>query len=135
NQCWIYDPEIVNELSAQERADRLERSQALAGLQALARAIDAKDPATTAHSERVSRLVERLARAAGWSAEPAVMLSEAALIHDVGKIAIPDSVLLKTGPLSAAEREQIEAHAELAGRIVEGVLTPEQAEWVRTQHE
>lgn len=135
NQCWIYDPEVVAELSAQERAERLERSQALLGLRALARAIDAKDPATREHSERVAALVGRLARAAGWSPERALLLSEAALVHDVGKIGVPDAVLRKTDPLTDAERAQIADHAELSARIVEGVLAPDQVDWIRTHHE
>jgi len=60
------NPEVVAELSAQERAERLERSQALLGLRALARAIDAKDPATREHSERVATLAGKLARVMGW---------------------------------------------------------------------
>ena len=72
DQCWIYDPEVVEELSAQERAERLARSQALIGLRALARAIDAKDPATREHSERVSLLAGRLAIVSGWSSEQAL---------------------------------------------------------------
>jgi diguanylate cyclase (GGDEF)-like protein/putative nucleotidyltransferase with HDIG domain len=135
DQSWIYDPEIVSELSAQERAERLERSHALVGLRALARAIDAKDPATSRHSERVAELAGKLARAVGWLPERARLLSEAALVHDVGKIAVPDTVLRKSDPLTAAEREQIKAHAELAARIVEDVLAPEQVEWIRTHHE
>jgi diguanylate cyclase (GGDEF)-like protein len=135
DQCWIYDPEVVAELSAQERAERLERSHALLGLRALARAIDAKDPATSEHSERVSELVGKLARVAEWAPDRARLLSEAALVHDVGKIGIPDAVLLKTEPLTAAERLQITEHAELSARIVEDVLAPEQVEWIRTHHE
>jgi diguanylate cyclase (GGDEF)-like protein/putative nucleotidyltransferase with HDIG domain len=135
NQCWIYDPAVVNELSARDRAERLERSQALAGLRALARAIDAKDPATRQHSERVSELVGKLARAVGWSPDQATLLSDAALVHDVGKIGVPDSVLCKPAPLSESEREQIRTHAELAARIVEDVLEPEQVDWIRTHHE
>ncbi len=135
NQCWIYDPTIVNELSARERAERLERSQALVGLRALASAIDAKDPATRKHSERVSTLVGKLARTIGWSPDQATLLSEAALVHDVGKIGVPDSVLCKPAPLTESEREQIRTHAELAARIVEDVLAPEQVEWIRTHHE
>lgn len=135
NQCSIYDPTVVNELSARERAERLERSQALAGLRALARAIDAKDPATRKHSERVAELVGKLARAVGWPPDRATLLSEAALVHDVGKIGVPDSVLRKPAPLSEPEFEQIRTHAELAARIVEDVLAPEQVEWIRTHHE
>jgi diguanylate cyclase (GGDEF)-like protein len=135
NQCWIYDPAVINELSAQDRAERLERSQALVGLRALARAIDAKDPATRRHSERVSQLVGRLARTVGWPPERAGLLCEAALVHDVGKIGVPDVLLCKPAPLTESEREQIKAHAELAARIVEDVLAPEQVEWIRTHHE
>jgi HD-GYP domain-containing protein (c-di-GMP phosphodiesterase class II) len=135
DQCWIYDPAVINELSAQERAERLERSQALVGLRALARAIDAKDPATRRHSERVSEVVCRLARIAGWSAERARLLSEAALVHDVGKIGISDELLRKNESLSVTERDQVRSHAELAARIVEDVLVPEQVEWIRTHHE
>jgi len=135
DQVWIYDPDVVSELSAQERAERLERSHALLGLRALARAIDAKDPATRRHSDRVAELVGKLAREAGWPAERASLLSEAALVHDVGKIGIPDSVLRKVEPLTSDERDQIRTHAELAARIVEDVLAPEQVAWIRTHHE
>ncbi len=135
NQCWIYDPQIIDELSAQERAERLERSRALVGLRALARAIDAKDPATSRHSERVAELVSKLARVVGWSPERAQLLGEAALVHDVGKIGIPDGVLRKPVPLTEIDREHIRAHAELAARIVEDILSPEQVEWIRTHHE
>jgi diguanylate cyclase (GGDEF)-like protein len=117
DQCWVYDPAVINELSAQERAERLERSHALLGLRALARAIDAKDPATREHSERVSALVGSLARMAGWSPEESRLL------------------LCKTEPLTAEEWAQITDHAELSARIVEGVLTPAQVEWIRSHHE
>jgi diguanylate cyclase (GGDEF)-like protein len=135
NQCWIYDPNVINELSAQERAERLERSQALLGLRALARAIDAKDPATRSHSERVSELAGKLARVAGWSPERAGLLREAALVHDVGKIGIPDAVLRKVEPLTPDEWMQIAEHSELSARITADVLTADQVEWIRTHHE
>ena len=135
NQCWVYDRGVNTELSAQERAERLERSRALVGLRALARAIDAKDPATSEHSERVADLAAKLARASGWAPERALLLSEAALVHDVGKIGVPDALLRKLGPLTDAEYEEIKTHAELSARIVEDVLLPEQVEWIRTHHE
>jgi diguanylate cyclase (GGDEF)-like protein len=135
NRCWTYDPDAVGGLSAPELARRLERSQALLGLRELARAIDAKDPATREHSERVAALVSKLACAAGWPPERAVLLSEAALVHDVGKVAIRDELLHKTEPLTVPERDQICEHAELAARIAEGVLGEEQVEWIRTHHE
>src|SRR5207237_9699228 len=58
---WIYDPETVRELSAEERAQHLERGAALRGLRALARAIDAKDPMTRRHSARLAALAGPLA--------------------------------------------------------------------------
>ncbi|MHB8693088.1 MAG: diguanylate cyclase [Solirubrobacteraceae bacterium] len=135
NQCWVYDRGVISELSAQERAERLERSRALVGLRALARAIDAKDPATSEHSERVADLAGKLARASGWAPERALLLSQAALVHDVGKIGVPDAVLRKIGPLTDAEYDEIKTHAELSARIVEDVLLPEQVEWIRSHHE
>lgn len=132
---WIYDPEVVRELSAAERAEQLHRSQALLGIRALARAIDAKDPSTRRHSERVAALSRRLAEELGWETERAALLEEAALVHDVGKIGVPDAVLLKPGRLTASERSLVGKHADLGARIVEDVLTEEQVEWILAHHE
>jgi diguanylate cyclase (GGDEF)-like protein/PAS domain S-box-containing protein/putative nucleotidyltransferase with HDIG domain len=130
-----YTPEVVEALSAAERAERLERGQTLMGLRALARAVDAKDPSTQAHSERVSELSVRIARAAGLSAERTALLREAALIHDVGKIGVPDAVLFKPGRLTEDEYELVKQHADLGAEIAAEVLTPEQVSWIRAHHE
>jgi diguanylate cyclase (GGDEF)-like protein len=135
NVTAIYDPETVVELSAGERLDRLQRSHTIAGIHALARAIDAKDPSTREHSERVAATAARLAQLRGWSTERVALLHEAALVHDVGKIGIPDAVLLKPGRLDAAEYEQVKQHAALGARIVTDVLDPEQVAWIRSHHE
>ena len=135
NVTAVYDPETVHELSASERLDRLQRSHTIAGIHALARAIDAKDPSTREHSERVAALAARLAQLRGWSPERVALLHEAALVHDVGKIGIPDAVLLKPGRLDAAEYEQVKQHAALGARIVADVLDPEQVAWIRSHHE
>jgi diguanylate cyclase (GGDEF)-like protein len=135
NVTAVYDPETVQELSATERLDRLQRSHTIAGIHALARAIDAKDPSTREHSERVAALAARLAQLRGWSAARVALLHEAALVHDVGKIGIPDAVLLKPGRLDAAEYEQVKQHAALGARIVADVLNAEQVAWIRSHHE
>ncbi|MBO0769654.1 MAG: diguanylate cyclase [Solirubrobacterales bacterium] len=135
NRCSVYDPEVVEALSAEERAERLERSQAMRGLRALARAIDAKDPETRMHSERVSELARELAVAAGWKESRADLLAEAALVHDVGKIGIDDRILRKDCELTPEDREHVETHAELSARIVAGVLSAEQVSWIQTHHE
>ena len=135
NACRVYSSDMAPVLSARERAEAMERTSALLGLRALARAIDAKDPLTRRHSERVSELVGRLALARGWSEERALMLEEAALVHDVGKIGVPDAVLLKVGSLAPHEYAQIKQHAELGAGIVGDVLGGEQVAWIRAHHE
>ncbi len=133
--AWIYDPEIVRHPVREAPAKDIERSQALAGLQALSRAIDAKDPLTREHSERVAALASRLARVAGWSPDRVGLLESAALVHDIGKIGVPDAILLKPGALDPEEYEVIKQHAALGAQIVEGVLSAEQMEWIRSHHE
>ena len=125
----------MRELNAAERAEQLERTQALTGLRALARAVDAKDATTSEHSERVAALAGRLAAASGWAPRRAAQLAEAALVHDVGKIGVPDAILLKAGPLTTEEYELVKGHVSLGAQIVSDVLTPEQVRWIETHHE
>lgn len=131
----VYDPETVRELSAAERVEQLARHQALLGIRALARAIDAKDPTTREHSGRVASLATALARARGWTEDRVRLMQQAALVHDVGKIGIADAILLKPGRLTAEEYDEVKKHAELGAQIVEDVLLPEQVEWIRHHHE
>jgi len=135
DRAVLYAPDTVAALSAEERAERLERSQALVALRSLARAVDAKDPSTHAHSERVSRMCERIAHELGWQLERAAQLAEAGLLHDVGKIGVPDAVLLKPGPLDAGEYETVKRHAALGAEIADEALSPEQCAWIRGHHE
>jgi diguanylate cyclase (GGDEF)-like protein len=135
DRCVRYDPAIVEELSAAERAARLERDRALSGLRALAAAVDARDPSTLRHSERVSALAEGIAVALGWEPSRLRRLRDAAVLHDVGKLAIPDAVLFKPGRLDPEEYEQVKAHSELGAQIVRDLLDDEQVSWVRGHHE
>jgi diguanylate cyclase (GGDEF)-like protein len=130
-----YTPEVVVVLSAGERAERLARSQAMAALRSLARALDVRDPSTHRHSERVAELADQLATSAGWAENARVRLRSAALLHDVGKIAVPDRILHKAGPLNAEEYEAIKEHAEIGARIASEALDPEQVGWIRHHHE
>lgn len=105
------------------------------GILALARAVDAKDPSTRRHSGRVADLAVRLATALGWTPERCVLLRDAGLMHDVGKIAVPDAILLKSERLTDEEYAVIKSHAAIGAEIAAEVLTPEQASWVRHHHE
>jgi diguanylate cyclase (GGDEF)-like protein len=135
NLACIYSPEVVDILSAEERAERLERGQALIALRVLARAVDAKDASTHAHSERVAQMSHDVALALGWLPERAAKLRDAAMLHDVGKIGVPDAVLLKTGSLKPEEFEIIKRHAALGAEITSDALSSEQCLWVRHHHE
>jgi diguanylate cyclase (GGDEF)-like protein/PAS domain S-box-containing protein len=122
-------------LSPRDEADRLDRQQALVSVRLLARVVDAKDPSTRRHSERVGDLSAEIAEELGWSAERAALLREAGLVHDVGKIVVPDAVLFAPRALSADERAIVQEHSTVGARISGEALTPEQVGWVRWHHE
>ena len=87
----------------------------------LMRALEVRDGDTGAHVERIGRLAESLARWAGMPEEFVRMIGLAAPMHDVGKIAIPDQILLKPGALDPHERSEIERHPEIGEQIpIEG---------------
>ncbi len=135
DQACTYVPDVVTELSAKERAEYLARVQERSALLALARAIDARDPSTQRHSVRVAELAALLAEAMGWEARAVARLRQAALLHDVGKIGIPDAVLFKPGRLISAEYDIVKHHADLGARITADVLDSDQVAWIRHHHE
>jgi diguanylate cyclase (GGDEF)-like protein/putative nucleotidyltransferase with HDIG domain len=135
DRCERYDPQTSEEYAARLRPEDLDRWQALLGLRALARTIDAKDPTTQEHSERVSGLAGRLAEVRGWSPEDVALLREAALLHDVGKVGVPDAILLKRGPLDDDEWMIMREHAALGARISADVLGDTQLGWIAGHHE
>lgn len=90
-------------------------------VRALTSAIDAKDPYTCGHSDRVARLAVRLAQQMGLDNETLNLLYMAGLLHDVGKIGIDDSVLRKPGRLTDDEYEHIKLHPELGCNILSGL--------------
>ena len=83
-------------------------------------AIEFRDEDTGAHIERIGRFSTLLAEQIGMDPEFCAKLSHAAPLHDVGKVAIPDAILLKPGPLTPAERAIVETHAEEGHRLVRG---------------
>jgi putative nucleotidyltransferase with HDIG domain len=87
-------------------------------IRALTAAIDAKDPYTSGHSERVARIAVRLAEELGMPAQKRSDLYLAGLLHDVGKIGIDDDVLKKTGPLTREEYRKIQEHVEIGVTIL-----------------
>ena len=118
-----------------ESRDGAEDDGGLARLRALAHELDAEDPGTEGHSERVARLCEKLALASGWTAERAIRLSHAAALHDVGKLGVDEDVLRKPGPLSPEELEQIRNHPDTGAELAVNALDEEQLSWIRHHHE
>jgi HD-GYP domain-containing protein (c-di-GMP phosphodiesterase class II) len=93
----------------------------LGTIKALSASIDAKDRYTRGHSERVAHLGRRLALAIGLSEDQAERVHLSGLLHDVGKIGVPEAVLCKQGRLTDEEFELIKAHPEIGARILEGI--------------
>jgi putative two-component system response regulator len=86
----------------------------------LARAAEHRDNDTGDHIARVAGYVELMAAALGIPPDRCKLLARASTMHDVGKIAVPDAILLKQGPLTPEERQVMERHAEKGYRILEG---------------
>jgi putative nucleotidyltransferase with HDIG domain len=103
---------------------------------ALARLIEQRDRYTYGHSQRVADYAERLARAMRMDQVQIDLIREAAFLHDIGKIATPDAVLLKPGSLDGREQEVMHAHAEHGYALLEDLPAFwEGAEFVRSHHE
>ncbi len=132
---FLYSSEVMDAMDGEERAAELRRGQTFQSIRVLARAVDAKDPSTRRHSERVAGLAATIAGALGWSPERVALLHEAGLVHDVGKIAVSDAVLFKPARLSELEMVKVRMHAALGAEMLSDVLTAEQAAWVRAHHE
>ena len=90
-------------------------SQSLLGL---ANALEAKDSYTRGHSQRVSVLARRLAEVTGLPARDADVIAQAGLLHDIGKIGVPEAILGKPGRLDPAEWEVMRRHPVLGAQIV-----------------
>lgn len=105
-------------------------------LDALAGALEARDPYTQGHTKRTAAYAESIAGAMGLDAETRTVLGRAALLHDLGKIGTPDAILRKEGPLTPAERGEINRHPADGARILRGVaFLRGEAELVRHHHE
>jgi len=99
------------------RAQELRRSY-VATVRALANAVEARDAYTGKHAERVAAYGIAIARAGGMSLADDPQLEFGFLLHDVGKVAIPDAILFKPGPLDGPERDVMERHPAIGWEIL-----------------
>jgi HD-GYP domain-containing protein (c-di-GMP phosphodiesterase class II) len=131
----LYEPGRVPDLSARERIEHLEQQSRLASVRALAAAVDARDSATLDHSAKVASLARRVCDKLGFDDEHANRVELAAVVHDVGKIGLPDGPLLKPGPLTAAEWREVREHPALGQQILAATQLNDLLPWVRGHHE
>jgi len=110
--------DLMRGLSAAEAETR---SAYLGAIRALAAALDARDPYTAGHSERVGTLSVMMGRMMNLEAGALEVLRLGALLHDIGKIGVADEILHKDGPLTPEEFEQIKRHPALGARILRQV--------------
>jgi response regulator RpfG family c-di-GMP phosphodiesterase len=96
-------------------------------LEALATALDARDAETLGHSARVAAYTVAVGRRMGLSEEALTDLYRGALLHDVGKIGIPDAILRKPGKLTSEEWQEMRKHPEIGARMLQGIVFLENA--------
>ena len=102
----------------------------------LASTVEAKDSTTVAHGDEVAQLAERVALRMGLGPEQARDVRHAAMLHDVGKVAVPSEILLKPGPLTREEWEVMRQHVVVGGELLERVEAfSHLAPIVRASHE
>jgi len=105
-------------------------------LEALGAAIDLRDSPTAGHSRRVSMYSMELAKGMRVAEQQLASIRVGALLHDVGKLAIPDRILLKSGPLSEEERRIMQQHVQIGYDLVKGIdFLTDAAEIILTHHE
>src|SRR5271154_3756363 len=120
---FLCKPIDFNELLARARSllrlkqftDELENAEGV--LFSLAQSIEARDPYTLGHCERLAEVSARLGEKLGLPEEDIKALRRAGIVHDIGKVVVPDSILLKPGPLSEEETEMMRKHPVVGERI------------------
>ena len=136
-QLLIYARDLSRLLEIERTQRRLLQQAYSQTATALADALEAKDPVTGLHALRVHRYAIELTRALDPSLLNDPSLEYGFLLHDVGKLGIPDTILLKEGPLTESERQVMQRHTLLGAQILAGValLQGEGLKVVRSHHE
>src|SRR5439155_2004730 len=102
-----------------EEANRALKDRSTAAMESLSATVDARDTYTAGHSRRVQDLALAIGRELALSQAELDLLGHAALFHDIGKLAIPDAILLKPASLSMEEWDLMQSHAEEGARIID----------------
>ena len=131
----VYSPEIAGiVLAAESRRDQA-RGSNLAAVLALTEVLDIRDAGTAHHSQTVGRYSEAIARGLGLPEDLVERVRLAGILHDIGKIAVPDAVLSKPGKLTDEEWAEMRKHPQVGALIVDGAELKDVAAWVGSHHE
>jgi HD-GYP domain-containing protein (c-di-GMP phosphodiesterase class II) len=126
----IFSPNSAEGVSGHARRRRARGEARLASLLTIAESLDSHE-----HAATVGRYAREIGRQLGYPDEALENLMLAGILHDVGKVGIPNSIVMKPGPLTAAEWAEMRKHPEIGASMLEGVNLPQLAEWVHDHHE
>jgi diguanylate cyclase (GGDEF)-like protein/putative nucleotidyltransferase with HDIG domain len=135
NRVRAYRPDVIELAELKRLASGPDRAARFRAAASLARAVDARDVYTGSHSQRVAELAARTARRLGLPDEEVELTRLAASLHDLGKLAIPEEILRKPGPLTEPERIVLERHPQIGFRMLESLDVDPVADWVLHHHE
>jgi diguanylate cyclase (GGDEF)-like protein/putative nucleotidyltransferase with HDIG domain len=131
----IYKPEVTAQLLEAQVRDESMADGYLSAMFVLAEAVDRRDAGTATHSQTVGRYAEMIATELGLAEEHVARVKLAGVLHDIGKVGVPDAVLQKAGPLDEAEWDEMRKHCELGFRLLGGAGMDDVAGWVLAHHE
>lgn len=131
----IYNAQVSAELLEHDARSRVQGEGHLAAVLVLAETLDMRDTGTARHSQTVGRYAKLLARELGLGDSVVERVHLAGVLHDVGKVGIPDSILQKPGSLDDREWREMKKHPELGARILQGANLEDISGWVLAHHE
>jgi diguanylate cyclase (GGDEF)-like protein len=135
NTVRLYRPDLIELAELRRLAEGPDRAARLRAAASLAHAVDARDAYTGSHSYMVGELAARVARRMGLDSEAIELTRLAGSLHDLGKLAIPEEILRKPGPLNEAERLVLERHPQIGFRMLDSLGVEPVATWVLYHHE
>jgi diguanylate cyclase (GGDEF)-like protein len=135
NTVRVYRPDVVELAELRRLAEGPDRAARLRAAASLAHAVDARDAYTGSHSYMVGELAARVATRMGLDSEAIELTRLAGSLHDLGKLAIPEEILRKPGPLNEAERLVLERHPQIGYRMLDSLGVEPVATWVLYHHE
>jgi two-component system, cell cycle response regulator len=130
----IYNPEVLASVLGGE-LDRVAGNEHLSAVLVLAETLDLRDSGTASHSQTVGRLSALISKALGFDDARVERIRLAGMLHDIGKIGIPDWILHKPGKLDEAEWAEIRKHPEMGARIAASAKLGDISEWILCHHE